>query len=162
MRLVQFELRNGERRVGVVEQDLVREVQDARTVRDLALAAIEARYTPDLVLFDMPPMLVSDDTMAFVGQVDAVAAGPQAHPVAGQPGKVRRGAGTLEEIFEIWTWGQLGFHAKPAGFLNVRGYYDGLRGFVDAAAGRGRVYGRRRRGKRLRSACAQRQNHQPR
>jgi capsular exopolysaccharide synthesis family protein len=37
-----------------------------------ALAAIEARYTPDLVLFDMPPMLVSDDTMAFVGQVDAV------------------------------------------------------------------------------------------
>lgn len=45
------------------------------------------------------------------------------------------GAGTLEEIFEIWTWGQLGFHAKPAGFLNVRGYYDGLRGFVDHAVG---------------------------
>ena len=45
------------------------------------------------------------------------------------------GVGTLEEIFEIWTWGQLGFHAKPAGFLNVRGYYDGLRGFVDHAVG---------------------------
>ena len=42
MRLVQFELSNGERRVGVVDNDLVREVQDARTVRDLALAAIEA------------------------------------------------------------------------------------------------------------------------
>ncbi|MGH8330896.1 MAG: AraD1 family protein, partial [Pseudomonas sp.] len=42
MRLVQFELSNGERRVGVVEDSLVREVQDARTVRDLALAAIEA------------------------------------------------------------------------------------------------------------------------
>jgi hypothetical protein len=42
MRLVQFELSNGERRVGVVEDDRVREVQDARTVRDLALAAIEA------------------------------------------------------------------------------------------------------------------------
>ena len=37
-----------------------------------ALAAIEARYQPDIVLFDMPPMLASDDTMAFVGQVDAV------------------------------------------------------------------------------------------
>lgn len=37
-----------------------------------ALAAIEARYAPDIVLFDMPPMLVSDDTMAFIGQVDAV------------------------------------------------------------------------------------------
>ena len=42
MRLVQFELSNGERRVGVVEEGQVREVQDARTVRDLALAAIEA------------------------------------------------------------------------------------------------------------------------
>lgn len=36
------------------------------------LAAIEALYQPDILLFDMPPMLVSDDTMAFVGQVDAV------------------------------------------------------------------------------------------
>src|SRR5688572_11449646 len=42
MRLVQFELSNGERRVGVVEDGLVREVRDARSVRDLALAAIEA------------------------------------------------------------------------------------------------------------------------
>lgn len=45
------------------------------------------------------------------------------------------GVGTLEEIFEIWTWGQLGFHAKPAAFLNVRGYYDGLRSFLDHAVG---------------------------
>ena len=42
MRLVQFELSNGERRVGVVEDGLVHEVRDAHTVRDLALAAIEA------------------------------------------------------------------------------------------------------------------------
>jgi len=41
------------------------------------------------------------------------------------------GAGTLEEIFEIWTWGQLGFHGKPAGFLNVSGYFDGLSTFLD-------------------------------
>ncbi|MFL6610557.1 MAG: AraD1 family protein, partial [Pseudomonas sp.] len=42
MRLVQFELSNGERRVGVVDGDQVREVQGAHTVRELALAAIEA------------------------------------------------------------------------------------------------------------------------
>ncbi|MBK5436973.1 FAH family protein [Pseudomonas sp. TH32] len=45
MGLVQFELNNGERRVGVVEGGQVREVQTARTVRDLALAAIEAGVT---------------------------------------------------------------------------------------------------------------------
>ena len=37
-----------------------------------ALAAIEAQYAPDLMLFDMPPMLVSDDAMVFMSQVDAV------------------------------------------------------------------------------------------
>jgi hypothetical protein len=42
MRLVQFELSHGERRVGVVDGDQVREVQGAHTVRELALAAIEA------------------------------------------------------------------------------------------------------------------------
>lgn len=41
------------------------------------------------------------------------------------------GIGTLEELFEIWTWAQLGFHAKPCGLLNVAGYYDGLVGFLD-------------------------------
>ena len=45
------------------------------------------------------------------------------------------GAGTLEEIFEIWTWGQLGFHGKPAGFLNVSGYYDKLVDFLDHTVG---------------------------
>ncbi len=37
-----------------------------------SLTAIETQYAPDLMIFDMPPMLVSDDTMAFIGQVDAV------------------------------------------------------------------------------------------
>ncbi len=41
------------------------------------------------------------------------------------------GLGTLEEIFEIVTWAQLGFHAKPCGFLNVAGYYDDLLRFLD-------------------------------
>ena len=41
------------------------------------------------------------------------------------------GIGTLEELFEIWTWAQLGFHSKPCGLLNVDGYYDALIGFLD-------------------------------
>lgn len=41
------------------------------------------------------------------------------------------GVGTLEEIFEVWTWGQLGYHAKPCGFLNIEGYYDHLTAFLD-------------------------------
>ena len=41
------------------------------------------------------------------------------------------GIGTLEEICEIWTWAQLGFHDKPAGFLNVAGFYDPLKIFLD-------------------------------
>ena len=40
------------------------------------------------------------------------------------------GAGTLEEFFEVWTWGQLGYHAKPFGLLNVAGYYDDLVKFM--------------------------------
>jgi uncharacterized protein (TIGR00730 family) len=43
------------------------------------------------------------------------------------------GVGTLEEIFEAWTWAQLGLHGKPCGFLNVAGYYDGLIAFLDHA-----------------------------
>jgi hypothetical protein len=41
------------------------------------------------------------------------------------------GAGTLEEIFEVWTWAQLGHHKKPVGFLNVEGYYDLLAAFIE-------------------------------
>ena len=43
------------------------------------------------------------------------------------------GVGTLEELFEIYTWNQLGLHAKPLGLFNVRGYYDGLARFLDHA-----------------------------
>lgn len=44
------------------------------------------------------------------------------------------GIGTFEEIFEVWTWAQLGFHRKPCGLLNVAGYYDGLISFLDHSA----------------------------
>jgi uncharacterized protein (TIGR00730 family) len=41
------------------------------------------------------------------------------------------GPGTLEEIFEQWTWAQLGIHHKPCGFLNTNGFFDMLRKFID-------------------------------
>jgi hypothetical protein len=40
------------------------------------------------------------------------------------------GMGTLEELFEMVTWAQLGIHAKPIGLLNPNGFWDGLIGFV--------------------------------
>jgi uncharacterized protein (TIGR00730 family) len=40
------------------------------------------------------------------------------------------GIGTLEELFEIWTWAQLGFHSKPCGLFNVGGYFNALLGFL--------------------------------
>lgn len=52
------------------------------------------------------------------------------------------GIGTLEELFEVWTWRQIGYHDQPIGLLNVNGFYDGLlafmrhtvsAGFLDAA-----------------------------
>ncbi|MHB9756016.1 LOG family protein [Streptomyces sp. BYX5S] len=46
------------------------------------------------------------------------------------------GLGTLEELFEVWSWRQLGFHAKPVGFLDFQGFWTplltALRGIADA------------------------------
>ena len=47
------------------------------------------------------------------------------------------GIGTFEELFEVWTWRQLGYHDKPVGLLNVAGYYDALLRFLDQAVQRG-------------------------
>lgn len=47
------------------------------------------------------------------------------------------GIGTLEEFFEIWTWGQLGIHRKPFGLLDVAGYYSLLATFLDHAVAQG-------------------------
>jgi uncharacterized protein (TIGR00730 family) len=43
------------------------------------------------------------------------------------------GIGTLEELFEVWTWRQLGYHDKPIGLLNTAGYYNGLMAFLHTA-----------------------------
>ena len=40
------------------------------------------------------------------------------------------GIGTLEELFEVWTWRQIGYHDQPIGLLNVNGFYGGLLAFL--------------------------------
>ena len=49
------------------------------------------------------------------------------------------GWGTVEEFFEILTWGQLGFHRKPCGLLDAAGYYERLLAFVDHGVDEGFV-----------------------
>lgn len=44
------------------------------------------------------------------------------------------GIGTLDELFEAWTWNALGYHAKPFCLLNVQGFWDGLGQFMDHVA----------------------------
>ncbi|WP_129641336.1 TIGR00730 family Rossman fold protein [Peristeroidobacter agariperforans] len=47
------------------------------------------------------------------------------------------GIGTLDELFEAWSWFQLGLHKKPSGLLNFQGYYDHLVQFLDLAVTEG-------------------------
>lgn len=47
------------------------------------------------------------------------------------------GIGTLEEMFEIWTWGQLGLHPKPLAILDVAGYFRHMHDFLDHAVEEG-------------------------
>jgi uncharacterized protein (TIGR00730 family) len=54
------------------------------------------------------------------------------------------GLGTLEEIFEVWTWAQLGIHCKPLGFLEANGFYAPLLSFLDGAVDAGFVRGQHR------------------
>jgi hypothetical protein len=54
------------------------------------------------------------------------------------------GLGTLEELAEVVSWGQLDLHAKPVGLLNVLGYFDQLVEFVDHAVAEGFVPPRHR------------------
>jgi uncharacterized protein (TIGR00730 family) len=49
------------------------------------------------------------------------------------------GFGTLDELFEVLTWQQIGYHQKPVGLLNVNGYYDGLIAFAQHSHAQGFV-----------------------
>ena len=51
------------------------------------------------------------------------------------------GIGTLEELYEMWSWQQLGYHDKPVALLNVDGYYDALLEFMRVSHQRGFVSG---------------------
>jgi uncharacterized protein (TIGR00730 family) len=55
------------------------------------------------------------------------------------------GIGTLDEMFEAWTWNALGYHAKPFCLLNVHGFWNGLAGFMDHVVASGFLSEARRR-----------------
>ena len=55
------------------------------------------------------------------------------------------GIGTLDELFEAWTWNALGYHAQPFCLLNVHGFWDGLAGFMDHVSASGFLSEARRR-----------------
>ena len=54
------------------------------------------------------------------------------------------GIGTMDELFEVWTWSQLELHHKPCGVLNHNGYYDSLIAFLDHAVHEGFLHRRHR------------------
>jgi uncharacterized protein (TIGR00730 family) len=54
------------------------------------------------------------------------------------------GIGTLDELFEAWSWNALGYHAKPFCLLNVEGFWDGMIGFIDHATDCGFLSAQRR------------------
>ena len=54
------------------------------------------------------------------------------------------GIGTLDELFEAWSWNALGYHKKPFCLLNVEGYWDGMIDFIDHATQSGFLSARRR------------------
>jgi uncharacterized protein (TIGR00730 family) len=55
------------------------------------------------------------------------------------------GIGTLDELFEAWSWNALGYHKKPFCLLNVEGFWDGLIDFIDHATDKGFLSVQRRR-----------------
>jgi uncharacterized protein (TIGR00730 family) len=54
------------------------------------------------------------------------------------------GIGTLDELFDAWSWNALGYHAKPFCLLNVEGFWDGLIEFMDHATASGFLSAQRR------------------
>lgn len=89
------------------------------------------------------PQLLLDKEVGHAGlsQLHVVASMAQRKQVMGDlsdafltlPG----GIGTMDELFEAWTWTQLDLHRKPCGLLNQDGYYDSLIGFLDRCVDEG-------------------------
>ena len=97
----------GARVVGVIPQALVQ-----REVGHTALS--EQHVVPDM---HVRKRMMAEHADAFVAL----------------PG----GIGTLEELYEVWTWRQLGYHDKPIGLLNVAGFYDQLLAFMGHCVAQG-------------------------
>ena len=55
------------------------------------------------------------------------------------------GVGTMDELFEAWSWNALGYHNKPFAILNIAGYWDSLIAFLDTMADQGFVSAERRK-----------------
>jgi uncharacterized protein (TIGR00730 family) len=104
--------------MGVLAETVLDEGGEVTGVIPTAL--LEAERPPD----DLTDLVVVDSMHARKRRMFDLAEGFVA--LAG-------GFGTLEELFEMLTWAQLGLHDYPCGILNVDGYYDGLLAFVDAA-----------------------------
>ncbi len=110
--------------MGVIADEVLRLGGEATGVIPRALVEREAGHTGLTRLFVVKDMHERKAMMAELS--DGFIA---------MPG----GMGTLEELFEMLTWSQLGIHAKPVGVLNVDGFYDGLVGFVGHLQGAGFV-----------------------
>jgi uncharacterized protein (TIGR00730 family) len=107
--LAQAALENGGEVIGVIPRDLFEKKVAYTGISDLRV--VETMHERKAIMADL-----SDGFIALPG-----------------------GLGTLEEIFEMITWAQLGIHRKPCGLLNVAGYFTPLLAFLDQVAVQGFV-----------------------
>ena len=87
--------------VGVLPEALVRKEVDHKTLTEMHI--VDSMHTRKAMMVEL-----SDGFVSLPG-----------------------GAGTMDEMFEVWTWGMLGWHGKPSALMNVSGYYDHLLAFFD-------------------------------
>ncbi len=87
--------------------------------------------TPELAHMELTEMIVLPDMHTRKARMVELADGFVALP---------GGFGTLDELFEVLTWAQIGLHTKPVGLLNVDGYFDKLLAFLDEVRARGFIY----------------------
>ena len=92
--------------------------------------------TPQLAHAGLTDMVVLKDMHERKARMVALADGFIALP---------GGFGTLDELFEVLTWAQIGLHTKPVGLLNVEGYFDRLLEFLDNVQTKGFVYAEHRK-----------------
>ena len=116
--------------MGVIADTVLEAGGEVYGVLPEALASLEVGHEGLTELFLVPNMHARKAKMAELS--DAFVA---------MPG----GYGTLEELFEVVTWAQLGLHDKPIALLNVAGYFDGLLGCIDSAVAEGFIRPEQRR-----------------